>query len=161
MSILGKEKYLEEQVLPNIGHFQEVVFVCHLESSVPKPFVHQCLPWSTKMNATSPQTFSFSGWFLTKFLKIIKPKGDISPQGSSRYPHFIRFALYRTAALFMSLYDVFLLETCCAIQIHELLIGVLPRHLTKRKIIFGSCFVQCHNKFDFYFLLSLDKAWLR
>jgi hypothetical protein len=43
MSIFGKEKYLEGQSLQNIGHFQALVFVFHLESRVPKPFVHRCL----------------------------------------------------------------------------------------------------------------------
>jgi hypothetical protein len=159
MSIFGKEKYLEEQGLQNIEHFQVLVFVCHLESSVPKQFVHQCLSWSTKMNGATPQTCFFSERFLKKIIKLsYKTKRRYFP---TRILAISTFHPLRTLpnghVILVLVHSVFLLKTCCAIQIYELLIGALPRHLMKN-IVSGSSFVQCHNKFDFNFFSELEQS---
>lgn len=88
MSIFGKKKCLEGQGLQNIGHFQAFLFVCLLESSAQKQFVHRCLSWSTKMNAATPQTCFFSEWFLKKIFKLnYKAKRRYFPRKGPRDIH--------------------------------------------------------------------------
>jgi hypothetical protein len=104
--IFGKEKYRQGQGLKNIGHFQALVFVCHLESRMPRPFLHRCFVLEQKKECRdSINLLLFRMISKRKFLKLnYKRKWRYFSTRVSRYPFFIRFQRYRTAALFMSLY---------------------------------------------------------